>query len=100
MPGVRFSNAADADLVNIIDYSIEAFGIATAEAYARSFERAFALLVDHPEAGPFHPDIDPPIRSLSHRSHRIFYEICEGGVRIQRILHKTMDASKHLAGRA
>jgi plasmid stabilization system protein ParE len=66
---LELSEAADADLADILSYSIETFGRETAEAYLRSFEDSFALLREHPRAGPIHPTVEPPIRSLSHPSN-------------------------------
>jgi toxin ParE1/3/4 len=92
------SQAADADLANILSYSIELFGREVAEDYLRSFERSFDLLRDHPAAGAIHPDITPPIHSIPHRSHRIYYDIIEDRLVVQRVLHKAMDAGRWLGG--
>ena len=88
--------AAEADLATILDYSIERFGIQTAETYLRSFEQAFDLLRRHPHAGAVHAEVHPPIRVLLHRSHRIFYDVEEDIVWIVRVLHHAMDPLRWL----
>lgn len=96
MARLELSAAADADLADILAYSIETFGRDTAETYLRSFEESFALLREHPRAGAIHPTIEPPIRSLSHRSHRIFYDVEGDVVVVVRVLHKAMDVERWL----
>ncbi|MEK6542136.1 MAG: type II toxin-antitoxin system RelE/ParE family toxin [Pseudomonadota bacterium] len=97
MRRVKLSRAADADLVSILDYGAEQFGWGSAADYVSSFEASFAMLCDHPEIGAIHPDIHPPIRSAAHRSHRIFYDVEESTIVIQRILHKAMDVRRWMA---
>ncbi len=90
------SQAADADLTEILSYGVEQFGEETGEAYVVGFDASFALIAEHPFAGAVHGDVRPPIRSLAHGSHRIFYDVLEGQVIVQRILHKAMDVERHL----
>lgn len=80
----------------MLEYGFERFGWARAEAYVESFDDSFALLCEYPLIGVLHEDIRPPIRSLYHRSHRIFYDIECDVVAVQRILHHSMDVNLHL----
>lgn len=91
MAEVHLRAAADADLAAILDFGVETFGEAVGTDYVRSFDLAFALLERHPEAGAVHPEIDPPIRCLHHKRHRIFYDIEDGTIWIVRVLHHAMD---------
>jgi toxin ParE1/3/4 len=93
---VELSEAADADLVEILSYGTEAFGEAQAEAYVKSFDETFDLISRHPLAGAVHDKVRSPIRSLPHGSHRIFYDVLEDEVVVQRILHKAADVLRHL----
>jgi toxin ParE1/3/4 len=93
---LELSRAADADLVGILDFGTERFGWDGAEAYVASFDRSFALMLDHPLIGAVYPDILPPIRSLAHGSHRIFYDVTESMILVQRILHKSVDVQRWL----
>ncbi len=93
---LTLSRAADADLAGLLSYGGETFGWHAAEAYLASFERAFALLREHPQAGAIHADVRPAIRSLSHRRHRIFYDLIDDEITVQRILHMSMDVARHL----
>jgi toxin ParE1/3/4 len=93
---VRLRAAADADLASILDYSVERFGEEVGEAYVASFRAAFDLLSRHPLAGAVRTEIDPPIRALPHRSHRIFYDVEDGIVWIVRVLHHAIDVQARL----
>ena len=75
MTSVVLSEAADADLAAILDYGVERFGAETGEAYVAGFKASFDLIAEHPLAGAVHGEIRPPIRSLPHGSHRIFYDV-------------------------
>lgn len=93
---LEFSEAADADLVEILHYGIDTFGEEAGEAYVAGFVRSFALIRQHPFAGAVHDEVRPPIRSFPHGSHRIFYDLLESRVIVRRILHKSMDVERHL----
>ncbi len=96
MAELRLRAAADADLVDILDYSIATFGHRVALEYAGSFETAFDLLRRHPEAGQLRSDIESPIHCLHHRRHRIFYDLEGDTIWVVRILHHAMDAEARL----
>lgn len=93
---VEISEAADADLAEILDYGSQTFGRDRAEAYVASFQTTFDLIKRHPYAGAVHDEVRPPIRSLPHGSLRIFYDVFESQVVVQRILHKAVDLQRHL----
>lgn len=97
MAEIRLRAAAASDLSAILEYSIETFGREIGEDYLRSFGQAFDLLSRHPKVGAVRNDIQPPIRCLPHRSHRIFYDLDQETVWIVRILHQAMDAERWLA---
>jgi len=93
---VRFSNAAEADLVEIDEFSVTQFAEDVAEVYMHGFDEAFARLGDFPSAGPAMSGLGEGVRCLIHRSHRIFYRLDEDGVLVVRILHHSQDARRHL----
>jgi toxin ParE1/3/4 len=93
---IRIRQAADLDLTSILQFSIAQFGRETAQAYLRGINKAFDMLSRHPEAGELRPEIDPPIRCLPYRSHRIFYDLDGDTVWIVRVLHHAMDIETRL----
>lgn len=98
MTTVTLSVEADADVVAMLAYGSETFGWAAAEAYVESLDSAFDLLKRHPEIGAVYTNVRPPIRSLTHRRHRIFHDVIDDVILVQRILHVSMDSERHLSG--
>ena len=92
----ELSRAADADLVAMLEYGGETFGWEAAEDYLASFERVLVLLCEHPRAGAVHETVRPPIRSIAHRRHRVYYDLLDDRVVVRRILHMSMDVAQHL----
>lgn len=92
MADLSFSNAAVADLSAIDEYSVSQFGEVVGEAYMHGFDKAFALLRDHPYAGSEASEYGSTYRCLLHRRHRIFYVVHDEMVLIMRILHHAVDA--------
>lgn len=44
--------------------------------------------------GVLHDEFRPPIRSLPHGSHRLFYDVEPGRIIIMRVLHKSVDVGR------
>ncbi|GAA4774800.1 type II toxin-antitoxin system RelE/ParE family toxin [Stakelama sediminis] len=96
MTPVELSEAADTDIEEILLYGIERFGVETAEAYVRGFDDCFDLISDHPAIGAVHETVRPPIHSLPHGSHRIYYDVLPDRIVVRRVLHKAMDVERWL----
>lgn len=96
MRSLRLSEAAAADLEMIFVHGAEQFGEETAETYVRGFEAAFTLIAEHPWIGAVHDTVRPPVHSLPHGSHRIFYDIVDDQAVVRRVLHKAMDVERWL----
>ena len=90
------SRAAERDLDDLLTFGTARFGEATADEYLFSCDDAFALILDHPRIGEAIDAIEPGVRKLTHRNHRIFYEIEDECARVLRILHHAMDVDEHL----
>lgn len=90
------SRAADTDLVSILEYGADQFGWDSAQRYVAGFDDSFRLLCRHPRIGAVYPGISPEIRSLAHGSHRIFYDVGDNVILVQRILHKSVDVQRWL----
>ena len=91
MAEVRFTNAAEADLVDIDEFSAARFGEKAGEAYMKGFERAFGKLSDFPLIGHTLPEVGADIGAMTHKSHRIFYRVRDDAVMVLRILHHARD---------
>lgn len=98
MADIEFTHAAVADLSEIDEYSLVQFGAEAGEAYMRGFNKALALLRDHPLAGAITPSYGKAYRCLVHQRHRIFYTITADKVLIVRVLHHARDAKGAMEG--
>lgn len=93
---LEISEEADADLTAIFAYGAEQFGEDVAAAYLRGFADALALIGAHPRIGALHATVRPPLRSLPHGAHRLYYDVLDDCVIVQRVLHKAMDVERWL----
>lgn len=82
---------AKLDLAGIHAFSIERFGDSVADLYLRGFYETFDRLTQFPEIGVVLPKLNSPVRSLSHRSHRILYSFDGKTVLIMRVLHHSQE---------
>ncbi|SDA35052.1 type II toxin-antitoxin system RelE/ParE family toxin [Sphingomonas sp. NFR15] len=96
MIALTLADAAKADLVAILAYGTEAFGIERAESYLRRFDMTFARIREYLLAGRRHDPIRPPIHSVPCGSHRVYYDVLPDRVVVQRVLHKAMDIERWL----
>ena len=96
MADVGFTNSAVADLSEIDEYGLAQFGEEAGEAYMHGFDRAFALLQDHPHAGAATPEYGRGYRCIVHQKHRIFYTVEAENILIVRILHHAQDTKTEL----
>jgi toxin ParE1/3/4 len=97
---LRLSSKAVADLDAIDAYSFEQYGDEVATTYMRGFDELFDLLRRHSLAGQDASELGKGIRSLLHRSHRIFYQLGKDEILIVRILHHAIDVKRALKGAA
>ncbi|WP_373487233.1 type II toxin-antitoxin system RelE/ParE family toxin [Blastomonas sp.] len=90
------SKAADADLDDIIAYSAAEWGAGQGIDYVASFKIAFDRIVDNPGIGQRVSTRSGRLRKLKHRKHIFYYGSDETRILIVRVLHASMDASRHL----
>lgn len=90
---------ASVDIANTYRFSLENFGEAVAAEYMAGLDEAIGRLGRHPEMGRIDRGIVPPIRILTYRSHRIYYDFDGTTVYIARIFHHAMNAAARLQGR-
>ncbi|NOZ09540.1 MAG: type II toxin-antitoxin system RelE/ParE family toxin [Gammaproteobacteria bacterium] len=92
----ELSEAAAKDIEQILQRSIVDFGLAQTEIYFHSLKTCLELLGENPGMGGGADDIRQGYRRFAHESHVIFYRASEQGILVVRILHKRMDANKHI----
>lgn len=93
---LELSRRAQTDLNDIRDYSVEHFGSTRAILYLDAIEQAFRRIVELPYIGVSQPGLSAESRSLPVGEHRVYYSIEPETILVVRVLHKAMDAARHL----
>jgi toxin ParE1/3/4 len=92
----RLSDAAEADLDGILDYTWTRYGADQAKRYYLELRDTMALLAGAPLIARERRGLTPPVRIHPHKQHLIVYQAREGHVLIVRVLHQSMDVENQL----
>jgi toxin ParE1/3/4 len=93
---IRKTPAAENDLIEIWSHTFESWGEDQADNYLDEIDLALRRVADHPEIGADSSEIRSGYRRIAAGRHRIFYRIRAEAVEVIRVLHVSMDASRHL----
>jgi len=96
MRQIRLSPKARADFNSIWDYSAQRWGVDQAEEYVRALHATMKLLAASPHLGRSIDDTRQGYFKFPAASHIIFYRMTARHLDVIRILHKSMDAERHL----
>lgn len=96
MTPLKLRPRANTDLAGLWRYTAKEWGAGAADIYVRQFDEAFARLARNPEIGPRCDDIRPGYRKYLVGRHLIFYRLRENEIEVIRILHMSMDLTRHL----
>jgi toxin ParE1/3/4 len=91
-----FSLRAEADLDDIITFTIDRWNKAQADRYLAALDDCCQRLADNPLIGRACDELLPGLRRMEQGSHVAFYRQRDYGVRIIRILHKRMLPARHI----
>lgn len=95
MATFRLSRLAEADLMDIGAYTLNAWGEDQTIRYIDGLEACCQQLADNPELGRICDYIRPGLRRMEHARHVVFYRIEAGGILVSRILHQRMLPERH-----
>ena len=96
MADYKFTGKAERDLEDIIDYTLQQWGILQTQTYLDELEARGQLLADNPDLGVERENIFEGLLSFPYESHILYYLKQAHGITIVRVLHKSMDPIKHL----
>ena len=97
---LEFSPSSEQDLDDIWQYSVENWSIEQAERYLDLILDAAEDLASGIRNGKNADRIRKNYRVLAIESHHIYYIENEDMLVVQRVLHQSMDAGRHLADEA
>lgn len=95
MPAYTLTSQADRDLEEIWDYTDQKWGRTQACAYLTRLEDRMRVLADNPSRGRKRLEVSGMPMSFHEGKHMIFYRPTEDGIEVLRVLHDSMDFSRH-----
>lgn len=91
MANYRLLKAAENDIANIADYTIQRFGLQQARSYSQGLFESLRIIAEYPFIGSDQAHIKKNIRRHVHEYHSIYYRVNDKGVTIYRILGRGED---------
>jgi len=92
MPGQYFLTvAAESDLVDIIEYTLEQWDENQLLLYQSQLESRLEAIVKFPDIGRKHPRLSSDIFYIVEGKHYIFYKKIDEDIEVLRFLHHRMD---------
>lgn len=99
MPSFRLTPNAQADLIEIRQYTFQRWGAEQSQKYLREIRQTIGLLAETPALGKSRPDVGTNVQSFPQGSHIIYYVIHAQQLVVFGVLHKRMVPFDHLADR-
>ncbi len=96
MADYKFAEKAERDLEDIIDYTLQQWGVLQIHAYLDGLEARGQLLADNPDLGLKREAISEGLLSFPYENHILYYMKQPHGITAVRVLHQSMDPTKHL----
>jgi toxin ParE1/3/4 len=99
---IRLHPRAEEDIADVLAYTLERFGLQQYRRYEQIIEEALARVAQRPDVGRAFPDraslfLYSVGRRGSRASHQLLYRVlADGRVEILRLLHDSMDVSRHI----
>ena len=94
--GFKLRQKAENDLEKIYSYSSAEFGQERAESYVQTLIHAFEGLANGQKIARAYHHVNNNLWCYSCQSHLIFFKKTATTIDILRILHQSMDVSRHL----
>lgn len=98
MPALQLviAPAAKTDLKDIYQYGLRQWGQAQSDSYLDNLKEHFWSLTAQPLMGVERTELLQGVRSLSIKSHTLFYRVTADRVEVIRLLHSRQDPQRHL----
>jgi toxin ParE1/3/4 len=88
--------AARRDVRSILLHTSQRWGFAQRDAYREALDQAFTTLSVNPLIGRSRDEIAPSLRSHGVQQHIVYYRVAAETVTVLRVLHRKMDAARHV----
>lgn len=90
------SSAAQTDLINIGQYTVQKWDGNQAKKYLAEIRQVLLMLCEMPKVGKHRPDVKEGVYSFTHESHTIYYMLTSSELIVIGILHKSSVPLNHL----
>jgi toxin ParE1/3/4 len=90
------SPKAEADIVDIAEYTLENWGERQMVRYVEGLHERFIRLAAEPQTGRRREEVGRGYRSIVHGSHIVFYRPTVRDLFIVRVLHARMSPERHI----
>lgn len=97
MAKVIIQPLAEEDLIDIWHYTWQTWGEKQADNYLNALEDVMLLLAKQPKISRERTEFNPPVRIHPHAQHLIVYQVIKDGIKLIRILHKSMDVESRIS---
>jgi len=93
---VKFTQKADADILDSYNYGFVNFGREQADHYEQGLRQVIDIIADNPRLAAERLEYDPPVRVHHHAKHQIIYLIEDTHILIVRVLRDEVDLARTL----
>jgi toxin ParE1/3/4 len=98
MHDIIISPAAEADIEDIADYTLSAWGFDQTNGYIGQIRRDIESLVQFPKRFPIYVGQAGTFHKMTSGGHLVFFIVQENSVTIVRVLHERMDVDGQFDG--
>ena len=96
MASYRFTERAEQDLEQIIDYTFAQWSGPQAGQYIDGLGERSQILADNPDLGVRRDEISQGLLGFPYQSHILYYFKQPQGITVVRVLHGRMDPKRHI----
>lgn len=93
---IKFTRAAEEDVVDSYLYGLTHFGLEKADEYEAAIRNTISLISENPEIAHARHEYSPPVRVHHTAKHYIVYLLNDDHVLVVRLLRDDMDLTRHL----
>lgn len=95
-PATALKRAAQEDVLAILLHTVERWGVEQRDTYREKLYEAFSSIRNTPGIGRPRDDISVGLRCFPIDEHIIYYRVSGAATTVVRVLHRKMDAARHL----
>lgn len=96
MPAIEFTDEAESDLADIVQFTLSTWGVDQATRYIDGLDRLTSQLAEQPAMGTGCEDLAKGLSGFPYQSHVLYYLARPGRLTVVRVLHKRMNPALYI----